>query len=167
MNCFTARFIYCSSVLAIMNQFYYLTYNAKQTIIVYVHLSRDYSIIILCINNPWLTFGARARLALSFVRSFVLSIALQRSVLTFGSRLRYEQAKHDNGLQCDSWISLKCFCSRVIAGLPWRPSWSFLKTNLAIVGFNLCYRTVIHSYRAAFSMLLPTLHHVYFLNLGG
>ena len=32
--------------------------------------------------------------------------------------LRYEQAKHVDGLQCDSWILLKCFRSRVMAGSP-------------------------------------------------
>ena len=54
----------------------------------------------------------------SFVRSFCLSTALQRAVFTSSRQLRYEQAKHVDGLQCDSWILLKCFRSRVMAGSP-------------------------------------------------
>ena len=47
-----------------------------------------------------------------------LSTALQRAALTSLCQLRYEQAKHVDGLQCDSWILLKCFRSRVMAGSP-------------------------------------------------
>ena len=54
----------------------------------------------------------------SFVRSFILSTALQRAALTSSRQLRYEQAKHVDGLQSDSWILLKCFRSRVMAGSP-------------------------------------------------
>ena len=54
----------------------------------------------------------------SFVRSFVLFTALQRAALTSSRQLRYEQAKHVDGLQSDSWILLKCFHSRVMAGSP-------------------------------------------------
>ena len=52
----------------------------------------------------------------SFIHS--LSIVLQRSAITSTRRLRYEQAKHDNGLQCDAWILLKCFRSRDMTGSP-------------------------------------------------
>ena len=52
------------------------------------------------------------------VHSFVLSLALQKPVITSARQLRYEQAKHDHGLQCDSWILLKCLRSRVMAGSP-------------------------------------------------
>ena len=52
------------------------------------------------------------------VRSFCLSTALQRATLTSSHQLRYEQAKHVDGLQSDSWILLKCFRSRVMAGSP-------------------------------------------------
>ena len=52
------------------------------------------------------------------VRSFILSTALQRAAFTSLRQLRYEQAKHVDGLQCDSWILLKCFRSRVMAGSP-------------------------------------------------
>ena len=61
-----------------------------------------------------LTLGACARvtvLALSFGRSVCLSLLLQRSAIASTRQLRYEQAKHDHGLQCDSWILLKCFRS--------------------------------------------------------
>ena len=54
----------------------------------------------------------------TFVRSFVLFTALQRAALTSSRQLRYEQAKHVDGLQSDSWILLKCFRSRVMAGSP-------------------------------------------------
>ena len=54
----------------------------------------------------------------SFVHSFVLFTALQRAALTSSRQLRYEQAKHVDGLQFDSWILLKCFRSRVMAGSP-------------------------------------------------
>ena len=52
------------------------------------------------------------------IRSFILSTALQRPAFTSSRQLRYEQAKHVDGLQCDSWILLKCFRSRVMAGSP-------------------------------------------------
>ena len=55
--------------------------------------------------------------SLFVIHSFCLSTALQRAVLT-SRQLRYEQAKHVDGLQCDSWILLKCFRSRVMAGSP-------------------------------------------------
>ena len=54
----------------------------------------------------------------SFIRSFVLSTALQRAALTSSLQLRYEQAKRVDGLQSDGWILLKCFRSRVMAGSP-------------------------------------------------
>ena len=50
------------------------------------------------------------------IRSFILSNELQRPSLTSETRSRYKQAQHDNGLQCDSWILLKCFRSRVMYG---------------------------------------------------
>ena len=88
-------------------------------------------------------------LALSFIHSFILSIELQRSAITSAHRLRYEQAKHDHSLQCDSWILLKRFRSRVKAGSPWRPSWTSLRTKTLIVGclctctFDLLYKTAL------------------------
>ena len=76
----------------------------------------------------------------SFVHSFVLFTALQRAALTSSRQLRYEQAKHVDGLQSDSWILLKCFRSRVMAGSPWWPSWTLLKTETPIVGYPDAYR---------------------------
>ena len=60
-----------------------------------------------------LTLGRRVTVV---VLSFILSTALQRAAFTSSRQLRYEQAKHVDGLQCDSWILLKCFRSRVMAG---------------------------------------------------
>lgn len=57
------------------------------------------------------------------------------TAITSAHRLRYEQAKHDHGLQCDSWILLKRFRFQVIAGSPWRPSWASLRTKALIVGY--------------------------------
>ena len=62
--------------------------------------------------------GVLTVVVLSFVRSFILFTALQRAALTSSRQLRYEQAKHVDGLQSDSWILLKCFRSRVMAGSP-------------------------------------------------
>ena len=42
----------------------------------------------------------------SFTRSFILFTALQRAALTSSRQVRYEQAKHVDGLQSDSWILL-------------------------------------------------------------
>ena len=53
-----------------------------------------------------------------FYLSIYLSTALQRAALTSSRQLRYEQAKHVDGLQSDGWIFLKCFRSRVMAGSP-------------------------------------------------
>ena len=59
-------------------------------------------------------------------RSFILSTRLQRSTITSKRQLRYEQAKHDHGLQCDSWILQVSSFSRYVAhlgsrlGLLWR-----------------------------------------------
>ena len=50
------------------------------------------------------------------IHSIYLSTALQRAALTSSRQLRYEQAKHVDGLQSDGWIFLKCFRSRVMAG---------------------------------------------------
>ena len=50
-----------------------------------------------------------------------LSIALLRTAFTSSCQLRYEQAKHVDGLQSDGWILLKCFRSRVM-GLAHRDS---------------------------------------------
>ena len=80
----------------------------------------------------------------SFIRSLILSIALQRSAITSTRRLRYEQAKHDHGLQCDSWILPKCLCSRAIAGSPWRPSWSSLWTKTLMVGCLVAFTFVLY-----------------------
>ena len=52
------------------------------------------------------------------ILSIYLSTALQRAALTSSRQLRYEQAKHVDGLQSDGWILLKCFRSRVMAGSP-------------------------------------------------
>ena len=52
------------------------------------------------------------------VHSIYLSTALQRAALTSSRQLRYEQAKHVDGLQSDGWILLKCFRSRVMADSP-------------------------------------------------
>ena len=41
-----------------------------------------------------------------------------RLIATSSRQLRYEQAKHVDGLQSDGWILLKCFRSRVMAGSP-------------------------------------------------
>ena len=70
-----------------------------------------------------LTLGRRVTVVvLSFIHSFYLSIylstALQRAALTSSRQLRYEQAKHVDGLQSDGWILLKCFRSRVMADSP-------------------------------------------------
>ena len=51
-------------------------------------------------------------------RFVILFTALQRTALTSSHQLRYEQAKHADGLQSDEWILLKCFRSRVMAGSP-------------------------------------------------
>ena len=67
--------------------------------------------------------------------SVCLSLLLQRSAIASTRQLRYEQAKHDHGLQCDSWIMLKCFRSRVMAGSPGRPSWTSLTTKASIVDY--------------------------------
>ena len=45
------------------------------------------------------------------ILSIYLSTALQRVALTSSRQLRYEQAKHVDGLQSDRWILLKCFRS--------------------------------------------------------
>ena len=66
-------------------------------------------------------------------RLVILSTALQRAALTSSRQLRYEQAKHVDGLQSDGWILLKCFRSRVMAGSPWRSSRSSLKTKTPTV----------------------------------
>ena len=82
-------------------------------------------------------------------RSVCLSLLLQRSAIASTRQLRYEQAKHDHGLQCDSWIMLKCFRSRVMAGSPGRPSWTFLTTkahmvdNLGTCRFHLNCKTAL------------------------
>ena len=69
-----------------------------------------------------------------FVRSVCLSVCLslllQRSAIASTRQLRYEQAKHDHGLQCDSWIMLKCFRSRVMYG------WLTLHDLTAILDFS-------------------------------
>ena len=63
-----------------------------------------------------LTLGRRVTVVvLSFYLSIYLSTALQRAALTSSRQLRYEQAKHVDGLQSDGWILLKCFRSRVMA----------------------------------------------------
>ena len=51
-------------------------------------------------------------------RLVILSTALQRAALTSSRQLRYEQAKHVDGLQSDGWILLKCFRFQVMAGSP-------------------------------------------------
>ena len=84
-----------------------------------------------------LTLGRRVTVV---VLSFVLFTALQRAALTSSRQLRYEQAKHVDGLKSDSWILLKCFRSRVMAGSPWWPSWTLLKTETPIVGYPDAYR---------------------------
>ena len=61
------------------------------------------------------------------VLSFCLSNALQRAALTSSRQLRYEQAKHIDGLQSDSWILLKCFRSRVMAS--WFTVMAFLDSS--------------------------------------
>ena len=66
-------------------------------------------------NSILLTLGRRVTVV---GLSVCLSNALQRAALTSSRQLRYEQAKHVDGLQCDSWILLKCFRSRVMAGSP-------------------------------------------------
>ena len=74
------------------------------------------------VNGVLLTLGTKGYgsrfVVRSFVHSFVLFTALQRAALTSSRQLRYEQAKHVDGLQSDSWILLKCFRSRVMAGSP-------------------------------------------------
>ena len=74
------------------------------------------------------------------VRSFCSLRYIQRAALSSSRQLRYEQAKHVDGLQSDSWILLKCFRSRVMAGSPWWPSWILLKTETPIVGYPDVYR---------------------------
>ena len=59
------------------------------------------------------------------IRSFVYSVhCVTESIIHF---LRYEQAKHVDGLQCDSWILLKCFHSRVMAA--WLTVIAFLESS--------------------------------------
>ena len=84
----------------------------------------EHCIILISMNNNTykpvlLTLGRRVTVVvLSFIRSLVLSTALQRAALTSSLQLRYEQAKRVDGLQSDGWILLKCFRSRVMAGSP-------------------------------------------------
>ena len=78
----------------------------------------------------------------SFIRSFILSIELQSSAITSTRRLKYAQAKHDHGLQCESWILLKCLHSRDMAGSPWRPSWTSLRTKTLLGRLLSIYRDV-------------------------
>ena len=61
-----------------------------------------------CLVVHSLTLGRRVTVV---VLSFVLFTALQRAALTSSRQLWYEQAKHVDGLQFDSWILLKCFRS--------------------------------------------------------
>ena len=79
------------------------------------------------ITVPLLTLGRRVTVvnprpegygSRFVVLSIYLSTALQRAALTSSRQLRYEQAKHVDGLQSDGWILLKCFRSRVMAGSP-------------------------------------------------
>ena len=59
--------------------------------------------MILVIFNPRPeSYGSRF-----VVHSFYLSTALQRTAFTSSCQLRYEQAKHVDGLQSDGWILLK------------------------------------------------------------
>ena len=67
--------------------------------------------IITHVNSSSLTLGRRVTVV---VLSFILSTALQRAALTSSYQLRYEQAKHIDGLQSDLWILLKRFYSRVL-----------------------------------------------------
>ena len=94
----------------------YASNNARKKITYYAGSSAR--ILAASLAVFWLTLGACARvtvLALSFGRSVCLSVCLslllQRSAIASTRQLRYEQAKHDHGLQCDSWILLKCFRS--------------------------------------------------------
>ena len=90
----------------------------------YTDWNHSYYIAVLCSRLVlWqvilLTLGRRVTVVvLSFIRSLVLSTALQRAALTSSLQLRYEQAKRVDGLQSDGWILLKCFRSRVMAGSP-------------------------------------------------
>ena len=75
----------------------------------------------LIINPRRGTKGYVTVVVLSFVHSFVHSVhrATESSAHFFAPvKVRSEQAKHVDGLQSDSWILLKCFRSRVMAGSP-------------------------------------------------
>ena len=73
---------------------------------------------ILFINPRPEGYGSRF-VVHSFVHSFCPPrYTIERAALTSSRQLRYEQAKHVDGLQSDSWILLKCFRSRVMAGSP-------------------------------------------------
>ena len=66
-----------------------------------------------------------------------------RAALTSSRQLRYEQAKHLDGSQSDSWILLKCFRSRVMAGSPTATVIAFLDSSedkTSIVGCPDTYR---------------------------
>ena len=66
------------------------------------------------------------------LHSIYLSTALQRAALTSSRQLRYEQAKHVDGLQSDGWILLKCFRSRVMVG-------SAMKKSLVTDSAGWCF----------------------------
>ena len=68
------------------------------------------------IINPRRISARVTVLAWSFCPSVCLSTELQKSVITSTRQLRYEQAKHHHGLQCDSWILQKWLRSRDMTG---------------------------------------------------
>ena len=104
----------------------------------------------------------------SFIHSIYLSIALQRTAFTSSRQLRYEQAKHIDGLQSDGWILLNAFILEL--WLAHRDSLgTLLKTKTPIVGcpdtnyrFNLYCRTTLGVQRylvKSLSTLYQSLKH--------
>ena len=93
---------------------YLLTFSALESVILVI--------------NPW------HRGSWSVFCSFILSTMLQRVVLTSSRQWRYEQDKHIDGLQSDSWILLKHLRAQVMAGSMLWPFWTLLKPNIPIVG---------------------------------
>ena len=79
-----------------------------------IHVTTTHPVFIgdLAFINPR-PEGYGSRFVVHF--SFYLSTALQT---TSSCQLRYEEAKHVDGLQSDGWILLKCFRSRFMAGSP-------------------------------------------------
>ena len=98
-----------------------------------VFVSRDG--LVCLIWRLLLTLSTKGYGSRFVIHSFCLVHSFKdEEALTASRQLTYEQAKHVDGFQSDSWILLKCFRSRVMAGSPWWPSLTLLKTKPPIVG---------------------------------